>query len=797
MNESINHKYEKIPFYINLEKVNSHDLFTEFNDILDKANTISIKYNRNICLILDGIPQFIFDPGKNNNIEKIYNTITGDKYASLIDSLILCIDTNSKLSYEFSSFYTYLKSDNLVYADQITIQNQIKSSRDKVFINAFCRLENNTSAKDNVINNIDSLKLKSIDFCTLTTLKDSLFLNNSIDLAKELEMRIVNKLEGSTADINMASRIAYMIYYDHLPFTTIHNCYRELKDNKAVSKVLQLVLCNELFAHFLIAAYYVNEIKGIIEAHKGAKYINRLQVLRKLYGDEICSFIVGYIQLHNLGEYIKKFSEKWFEKLCFCGQSMCVYILGRIHNGRYLNIENLQCFDNAIDANYEAQPNLSAEERYNYYIAKRSLAISRMRVDKEYHDNNEYILLLLDDKRARKVNRDFYLEYYGDRLRSDNIHKNEQDTILKGLDFFKTYQILAANINQYQETEEEYPLFRLELFTLCDLIQTRLDHPYITHKRNLGDLEQVNAKKPEFASFFYNAAYNSEFNDSALVVISFITGVLEKYVKKNENYLDSDIFIQYLNYEKTIFKEVECKLKECKSDFCFGYSNLLEKMINLENVRRIGWNIKEKTKSIEQDAIDKICQEEQVYENVLQHTYEMFLIALLYLPEYSKSEGYKKQEVLNMIWIHDLGEAVITDYPPFFKDFVEKKEQERTVCQQYYFAGTHPHYATMIKYLELWNNWSSSTGKNRRNINTQIAIDIDKLQMIYKLLTMVNKGVLTIDNFNRERFDEVYDCSNRIVTSEVKEVFNTIIANNLTLKKKIKEVYNFSISTLE
>ena len=62
---------------------------------------------------------------------------------------------------------------------------------------------------------------------------------------------------------------------------------------------------------------------------------------------------------------------------------------------------------------------------------------------------------------------------------------------------------------------------------------------------------------------------------------------------------------------------------------------------------------------------------------------------------------------------------------------------------------------------------------------------------------MVNKGVLTIDNFNRERFDEVYDCSNRIVTSEVKEVFNTIIANNLTLKKKIKEVYNFSISTLE
>lgn len=92
---------------------------------------------------------------------------------------------------------------------------------------------------------------------------------------------------------------------------------------------------------------------------------------------------------------------------------------------------------------------LNGRQLYEYYVAKRSIEIYRTRNDYSYYDKNEYIIKLLVDKNEWRINRNFYLEFYGDRTKEES--DLDHEIILKGLDFYNTYHILASRLEKWKK----------------------------------------------------------------------------------------------------------------------------------------------------------------------------------------------------------------------------------------------------------------------------------------------------------------------------------------------------------
>ena len=142
-----------------------------------------------------------------------------------------------------------------------------------------------------------------------------------------------------------------------------------------------------------------------------------------------------------------------------------------------------------------------------------------------------------------------------------------------------------------------------------------------------------------------------------------------------------------------------------------------------------------------------------------------------------------------MLLIHDLGESVVGDYPPSFNEYERILEVENITCRGFYFSGQHPEYATMIDYLKLWNAWAD---KNSSNINVMIAKEIDKIQMLYKLLSLVCQNKV---KFTKERFYNFFSVISNIKTNKAKAIYTQLIANNADFVTIAKE-YEYNIVSL-
>lgn len=773
-----NGTFKYIPVYINLEYLeNQNSLKTLIVDTLEMCVSLVKDNNSKVCLMIDGIPQYLY--ARNSEYEEVKNIVKSMKYESVISKYVYCIDKNDNLEYDVCSFYKE-KAEYLVYFDSITTQNFSETKKYPNFLKAFCILEGCENHLDLVRKNFDSLCFKNIDFCLVTLLKDLLLSDSEIDLTAELEAKILRRLHATNKSLMPVAKAAFLIYYQNQPIEQIKKAVSDISDD-----AIQLILKYKIFSQFLIALNYVN----VIEALESGNKLSSIEksVLNQLYDDDITKFIVQYINKNIASQTVISFEKKYYAKLDFAGQSTLTYIVGKVLKSKEKIIAVLKREETELNKARCSEKKLDGRRLYEYYVAKRSIEICRTRNDTLYHDQNEYIIKLLVDKNERRINRNFYLEFYGDRTKAEL--DLDHEIIMKGLDFYNTYHILASRLEDWKNTNSENSLSRLELFTLCDLIQSRIDYPKITFVRIRNELKPVNAKTGE-ASLFYNANYNNDKQHTAAKVIEFALEMIEFYLAHNVSGFENDVFAQYLFYEKDIFYEVRDKLRSLSYDFEFKNRGLFETLRGLAHKRKIGWHFEELPQNITQDDIDRHIEGKPVLENVLEHTYEAYLMGLLYLPnEDIHDSRYKKQDVLNMLLIHDLGESVIGDYPPSFIEYERILEEENNTCRGFYFSGQHPEYATMIDYLKLWNDWAD---KNSHNINVLIAKEIDKIQMLYKLLSLVSQDKV---EFTKKRFHNFFSAISNIKTDKAKMIYNQLIADNVefvTIAKK----YEYDIVTL-
>lgn len=756
-----NGTFKDIPVYINLEYwVNQNTLKASVKDTLDMCVSLMKDSNSKVCLMIDGIPQYLY--ARKSDYEEIKNIVKNRKYESVISKYVYCIDKNDNLEYDVCSFYKE-KAEYLVYFDSITTQNFSKTKKYPDFLKAFCILERCEDRLDLVRKNFDSFCFKNIDFCLVTLLKDLLLSESEIDLTEELEAKILHRLHMTNESLKPVAEAAFLIFYQNQSIERIKTMVSDISDD-----AIYLILKYKIFAQFLIALNYVNVIESLVCGDK-LSYLKK-NVLNQLYDNDITKFIIQYIKKNIGSQTVISFEKKYYAKLEFAGKSTLTYIVGKVLKDKEQIITVLKREETELEKAMRSKKEMDGRKLYEYYVAKRSIEIYRTRNDSSYYKTNEYIIKLLVDKNERCINRNFYLEFYGDRTKAE-LDLN-QEIIMKGLDFYNTYHILASHLENWKNTDSESNLSRLELFTLCDLIQTRIDYPKITFVRIRNELKSVDTKTEE-ASLFYNANYNNANQQTSIKIIEFVLEMIEFYLAHNRSSFESDLFVQYLSYEKEVFCEVRDKLRKFSHNFEFKSRRLFDTLIRLEHTRKIGWHFEELPQNITQDDIDKHIEGKSFFESVLEHTYEAYLIGLLYLPnEDIHNSQYKKQDILNMLLIHDLGESVVGDYPPSFIEYESVLKAERATCRGFFFSGLHPEYATMIDYLNLWNEWVDN---NSKNINVIIAKEIDKIQMLHKLLSLCCKNKV---KFAQQRFHDFFSVISVIKTDYAKAIYNEIIVKN-------------------
>ena len=282
---------------------------------------------------------------------------------------------------------------------------------------------------------------------------------------------------------------------------------------------------------------------------------------------------------------------------------MLTYIIGKVVRDSSVLVEILKREDSELENYYldEISRNSAPQGRrlYEYYVAKRSISIGLTRKDTEYHDSNAYIIKLLNDKNARRINREFYMEFYGDRTKAELTLQEE--VILKGVDFYHTYHMLALRLKKWRERRTESSLSRLELFTLCDLIQIRLDTPKVTHKRIRNQLI-VDKSTP---SLFYNPDYNNRNKRNGEKILVEVLKNIDFYLELNKSKENTDVFAQFLRFEKEIFENEKKRLMNNDLEYKRDSGDLFRTLTQLGTTRKIGWHLSDPPSSLSDKDIEK------------------------------------------------------------------------------------------------------------------------------------------------------------------------------------------------
>lgn len=218
--------------------------------------------------------------------------------------------------------------------------------------------------------------------------------------------------------------------------------------------------------------------------------------------------------------------------------------------------------------------------------------------------NNEitskYITQMIKNKHLDNLNRGFHLEYYEDIVlpltsQSDLLHDDDL------CDFPKTYDRLSSKIKDAVYRGKTYPLFPVELYTLCSLIQHRQESR--KYFEAIDDVIKV----------------LEDVNSSSIVI--------------------PDNLKEYLNLCYIYFQQKEN----------FRVCSFVKEIYTLKQLRRKGW----------------INRDINTPETVASHSWGTLLLAYLYLPTILVNyKEYDKDLIIRMLIVHDMGEAYIGDLTP-------------------------------------------------------------------------------------------------------------------------------------
>ena len=335
--------------------------------------------------------------------------------------------------------------------------------------------------------------------------------------------------------------------------------------------------------------------------------------------------------------------------------------------------------------------------------------------------SEEYITSLIQNDEANEINRGFHLEYYGDKP-----YLPVYDT-LTFLDDITTGKrtldhLLTANEQSISsENLSHIPhIFDLNLFTICSLLQARVEIPNPNITFDLKDY-------------------------------------LEKACRQIEWYLlNRRSFPIFREYLMMVQRDFQNRLDSEKTEW-----NTLAAEVYTRYTRRIsrtGW-VERGVREPETDA---------------EHMYHAWMLAMMFLPKMLPDyPDYSKEKILNLLLIHDVAESITGDIPRPKKSespayYKQWEEEEMAI---FLLRGSYPGLAYMpAEFYSIWQMWY-----DQDNINGCIAREVDLIQTMYQLLTYATQQPECFQDDDLRRWMED---RNEIRTAPGGSILNSVVLKN-------------------
>ncbi|MBQ2723679.1 MAG: HD domain-containing protein [Clostridia bacterium] len=514
------------------------------------------------------------------------------------------------------------------------------------------------------------------------------------------------------SELDYASKLAFEYEYGSLEFTDSDFFF----DPK-----WQLIRKHRSVLDYLIARHYVKEFETTLEeVANGNK--NNLKFFDMVLPKSVTRFVTKMIsQISGYENKILQLAKSSYDELPgFCKSEMTFW-LGRMksHGCKEESVQLLKEIVEKEKKNYFATQNGNlTEKRMSAFLLRGAYVSAIYREDKRYL--KEYIESLLWDDVANGVNRGFHLEYYGDKLYvPGNDQLNFVDDLTKGE---ATLRFICLSLSKRMEQYYSFNIVAiLELFTLCSLIQARIES---------SDPKTLDVKP---------------------------------YVEPAKEYVEW-VLQQGEIYDYPQVREYFVWMqKELQEIDTFVPSRLYDKYSQAVQVDRTGWTMR----GIQQG------------ENIVEHMYSCWLLAMLHLPETIDQQGYDKQTILNMLLIHDLGERDTGDIPreEKLKDLDYYNRKEYRVMKDLWYNSTYPQMGNFYLYDDCWEKWYKQD-----NVNARIAKDIDEIQAIYQFCLYYLQYP---ENFALDDARRWLRGLNSVKTPITREIATKLITNN----PKFKEVF--------
>jgi 5'-deoxynucleotidase YfbR-like HD superfamily hydrolase len=570
--------------------------------------------------------------------------------------------------------------DETLVFNSINIRNQDASK----FITDFLKISSNyrcaeiidleKRAKD-FISMIEKFKIEDVDIFLLGLLKCKIKANSPdlylSDLLKSYCREFLQEYQHYTPDFNtekLLDRSAEIAFYEG---------YQKLERGEIDNFLLELAHGHPQVNDYLVARHVIYNFFKIVDDSNDNDFKKIDTVLKYVQPNRInrlCKEIINKKARYqkkalNATKIVLKNDEFHpYSKAFAC------YIAGRLTNKRCAIRSKLilKDFKETLKSDYSNNLKLNTNDLNLHIFLLRTVYVSLSYLN-DRDAQKEYVLTLLKDKQADMLNRGFHLEYYGDEPNED---PNNEPLQLLDKDSLgscsKTIRKLCSRLRSGDG--QINPLINIELHTVCSLVQHRLV------KGSLDD-ESRTLVSDVIKLFLYDSKYSNQVQPPELY----------KYIS-----------MIYQNLQERDFDII---------------GNIFLKFYKIKFQKRAGW-VKEDRNMFVPDS--------HVGESVADHTYGTYLIASFLLPDkWNKDSKYDKKQIIDMLLIHDLSEAITGD-------IIGKKETDRKNEEEIYkeieLLDTYDGFAKLNYIAKLWGDF-----EREENLNSKIAKEIDKLDNLIQL----------------------------------------------------------------
>ena len=463
------------------------------------------------------------------------------------------------------------------------------------------------------------------------------------------------------------------------------------------------------FLDFLIAYYFVRRIEDY-QSHDEQRFFGTM--LTAMANRFMTSFMKDN---YALQETMLRFITENYEVFDVQQKSNAAYWLGRI-SYKNLVMEALTLLTKEF-TKYKPivkTNNKNTQENCDRHFLFRAICTG-MLSQGQANMMDEYLCIVVNNDIANAINRGATIEYFG-----DNYQMVAHDTYYLDTDLSAGEQAIRI-LNSRIECAllgDAGGFVESDLVTMLTLLQARMQNPRLTLK---FDIRPYIQKALEFLRVYQGRPQN------------IVSSKLQYYFKSVEE--DFSIYMQ-------------------GEAFDIG-PMIYNRYRSLRQVKRRQW----------------VSHQIEDPESVSEHAYSAWLMAMFFLPEEHHSEGYCKREILDMLLIHDMAEAVsgaqVTQAPGARDTLADRND----VLRKLFLKGSYPDVANLTYYYNIWTGYY-----NGLNTNARTARDINLLQSVY---TFCEYYCMYQEHFTLAEVGQWLDEKHKLRTELGYQLFDRLITNNL------------------